>query len=162
MVNGCLLCKKSAESNQHIFLHCETTRSVQFYFLNFYKLQWFFHDSVRSNIWEWRKKKCENSSIKNKIWDLFSFAICWAMWNEGNARLFNGQYKTQEELIDSVKISIFNCCFGTYIFGNISINSVLNNWEDVTAQLGRQLIFLDSLLVFIFGFSLLIFLVVLY
>ncbi|XP_026377646.1 uncharacterized protein LOC113271938 [Papaver somniferum] len=33
-VNGCVLCKKSAESNQHFFLHCDTTREIWFYFLS--------------------------------------------------------------------------------------------------------------------------------
>ncbi|XP_026417235.1 uncharacterized protein LOC113312713 [Papaver somniferum] len=41
-VNGCLLRKKSVESNQHLFLHCDTTRELWFYFLGAYNLQWVF------------------------------------------------------------------------------------------------------------------------
>ncbi|XP_026377858.1 uncharacterized protein LOC113272188 [Papaver somniferum] len=103
VVNGCLLCKKAAESNQHIFLHCETTRNV---------------------IWEWRRKKGAAISIKKWIWDIYPFAIWWAIWIERNDRLFNGRYKTLDSIINGVKTLVFNCCVGRDIFQGYSLNTV--------------------------------------
>lgn len=37
LVNGCLLRKKHAEANRHLFLHCKNTWSIWLYFLNGYK-----------------------------------------------------------------------------------------------------------------------------
>ncbi|XP_026459983.1 uncharacterized protein LOC113360727 [Papaver somniferum] len=75
VVNGCLLCKRAAETNQDIFLHCDTTRSVWHYFLKYYKLQWVFQDCVKNTIWEWRKKKGTTRAIRKRIWDIYPFAI---------------------------------------------------------------------------------------
>ncbi|XP_026420434.1 uncharacterized protein LOC113316481 [Papaver somniferum] len=93
VVNGCLLCKKAAETNQHIFLHYDTTRLVWHYFLKYYKLQWVFQDCVKNIIWEWRKKKATSTSIRKRIWDMHQFAIWWEIWMERNERCFNGKYK---------------------------------------------------------------------
>ncbi|XP_026410661.1 uncharacterized protein LOC113305884 [Papaver somniferum] len=107
-VNGCLLCKKSAESNQHLFLHCDTTREIWFYFLSAYNLQWVFQGSVRNTLWEWRRKKGKNLSLKTKIWDMIPFAIWWAVWLERNSRVFNGRYNSTSNLKDGIKTLIYS------------------------------------------------------
>ncbi|XP_026383928.1 uncharacterized protein LOC113279448 [Papaver somniferum] len=128
MVNGCLLCKKAAKTNHHVFLHCETTRELWCFFLSGYSLQWVFQESVRDTIWEWKRKKGSQGSLKQRIWDIIPFAFWWAVWLERNVRVFNGKYKTLEESKDVVKILIFNWCTGTNIFEGISLNTVINNW----------------------------------
>ncbi|XP_026419393.1 uncharacterized protein LOC113315314 [Papaver somniferum] len=122
--------QKAAESNQHIFLHCETTRSVWHYFLSYYKLQWVFQDCVRNTIWKWRRKKGAARSIKKKIWDMYPFAIWWAGWIERNDRLFDDRYNPLDSIIDSVKVFMFNWCVGTDIFQGYPLNTVLQNLED--------------------------------
>ncbi|XP_026429065.1 uncharacterized protein LOC113325040 [Papaver somniferum] len=130
-VNGCLLCKRSAESNHHLFLHCEVTREIWYYFLGSYNLQWVFQETVRNTILERRKKKGRNLCLRTKIWDIIPFAIWWAVWLERNARVFNGKYNSVENMKDSVKAFIYNWCVGTSIFEGITLNMVLSNWEAV-------------------------------
>ncbi|XP_026400222.1 uncharacterized protein LOC113296100 [Papaver somniferum] len=103
-VNGCLLCKKSAESNQHLFLHCDTTREIWFYFLSHYNLQWVFQGSVRDTLWEWRRKKGGNVSLKTKIWDIIPFAIWWVVCLERNTRTFNGRSNSVDNLKDGLNL----------------------------------------------------------
>ncbi|XP_026430847.1 uncharacterized protein LOC113327957 [Papaver somniferum] len=131
MVNGFLLCKKDAETNHHIFLHCDTTRELWFFFLSIYSLQWVFQQSVRDTTWEWKRKKGSQGSLKQRIWDIIPFVIWWDVWLERNARFFNGKYKSVEELKDSIKMLIYNWCTGTDIFEGVFLNSVLNYWEVV-------------------------------
>ncbi|XP_026410319.1 uncharacterized protein LOC113305513 [Papaver somniferum] len=49
-VNGCLLCKKSAETSQHLFPHCEITTEMWNHFLKGYNLNWMFQENVRKTI----------------------------------------------------------------------------------------------------------------
>ncbi|XP_026451585.1 uncharacterized protein LOC113351892 [Papaver somniferum] len=82
-VNGCLLFTKSAETNNHLLLHCEKTRELWNYFMEGYGLQWVFqNDVIRNTIWEWRRKKGRNINLRSKFWDIIPFAIWWAVWLE--------------------------------------------------------------------------------
>lgn len=84
-------------------------------FLEMYKLQWVSQQSVRHMIWEYNNKMGTHLSRRSGLWDFFFiFTIWWTIWIKRKQKGFS-MTRNMNEIIDVVKIFMFNWYVLTYL-----------------------------------------------
>jgi len=82
----CCLCKKSAESIDHLLLHCEVARALWSYVFNLFGVEWVMPHSVLELLISWGA--AIGSRHAKEVWQLAPLCLLWCIWRERNARLF--------------------------------------------------------------------------
>ncbi|XP_010242092.1 PREDICTED: uncharacterized protein LOC104586522 [Nelumbo nucifera] len=93
---SCSLCGCSAESTDHLCLHCPFLAQLWNHLLKFLKVCWVMPRSVKKllccwHIVGWSKKK-------KTLWKMIPSAVMWCIWTERNRRVFSNKFLSLEDL----------------------------------------------------------------
>ena len=124
-MNWCYMCKKSGESVDHLLLHCEIVRSLWSEVLARVGLAWVMPEKVSEFLASWRGIR-GNSQIAY-IWKMLPICLWWCIWRERNARCFEDQERSMEEL----RILFFN----TLLHWSIVIDFQSRSFHDFLVSL---------------------------
>lgn len=101
----CCLCKGAAEDIDHILLHCRFAREI---WLRIFRL---FHCvGAVPKTWadflviKWKFRKSDKRL--KFLWRYSTMATMWQIWLERNRRIFEGKYKTDEDIWSYIKNQI--------------------------------------------------------
>nr|CAD1827183.1 unnamed protein product [Ananas comosus var. bracteatus] len=103
----CVLCRKEAETLDHLFFLCQYAKSLwnQLLRLPLMTRQLTSGTSgVLPEHWS-RTRNAFSGSFKNDF-DLIFIASCWALWNERNKRLFEDRLNQSEFLGQSILCTV--------------------------------------------------------
>ncbi|KAG6733581.1 hypothetical protein I3842_01G232100 [Carya illinoinensis] len=89
VMDWCYICKKSGESTDHLLLHCEIAMTLWNEVFTQLGLAWVMPAYWRA-IWG-------NSQIAS-IWKMIPICLWWCIWRERNARSFEDQERSLDEL----------------------------------------------------------------
>lgn len=112
--NWCCLCKADAESTSHLFLHCPWVRYFWDHFISRFGVCWVQPDSLKNLLCWWPKQDLGlHKKGGKKMWGLILAALCWAIWEERNRRIFEGVSKESHFVLDATLSRIYNWLFVT-------------------------------------------------
>jgi len=90
--NWCCLCIDGAESVNHLFIHSTWASYYWHFFMSRFGVSWASPNSFRCFL------GCRpgqdlgvRSQLWRKMWVMLSAAVCWAIWEERNSRIFEGK-----------------------------------------------------------------------
>jgi hypothetical protein len=75
------MCKKSGESIEHLFLHCEVARDLWSYILTLFGVEWVMPRMVLELL-------TSGYGPAKEVWRLVPLCLMWCIWRERNARHF--------------------------------------------------------------------------
>lgn len=102
MANTCSLFYPQAESMDHLFLHCLITSSVWLLFIARFKRSWIMLESIASLL-RWNGERVGDLLPRGRVlWSCNSFIVCWSVWMEHNARIF------ERVVCDPLKLPVQN------------------------------------------------------
>lgn len=94
------------ESVDHLLIHCAMASEIWAFFLNHLRVSWSFPNHFCELILGWWINDLEG--LPSIIWSTLPSAICWGLWKERNAWIFEGVRKNLVELALSIYRSLFN------------------------------------------------------
>lgn len=128
-INVFCLCKQGAESNAHLFLTCSFTTQIWRYFCL---------ESGRSvNLTGTTLDITKNwsttcLSLRGKeVWIRLYAAIFWVTWLERNNRTFNSKERKVEDIINDIKLKVFQWESYTPCMSGFSTTDVIVNWREL-------------------------------
>lgn len=100
----CILCNESAETSEHLLLHCNFSWKLWSWWLAIWKVSWVFPLSLHDAFKQW--KLFGHGEFFNKVWSAIFFILIWTLWKERNARIFNNSSSSLNELKELVLLRI--------------------------------------------------------
>ncbi|XP_010279234.1 PREDICTED: uncharacterized protein LOC104613207 [Nelumbo nucifera] len=94
---SCSLCGSSAESTDHLCIHCPYSTQLWNHFLNSLKVCWVMPRSVKELLCCWQLMGL--SKKKKAVWKMVPIVVVWSIWTERNTRIFSNKILSPEELI---------------------------------------------------------------
>ncbi|XP_042481160.1 uncharacterized protein LOC122061743 [Macadamia integrifolia] len=104
MASRCSLCGKDEESMSHLFYNCEFARSLWRAFCEGFDVQWKPYMDMLSFI-AWWKQTAKNLHFK-KVWITGFSLVPSVIWQERNARIFEGVSKSSRHCFAMIKSEI--------------------------------------------------------
>ncbi|WMV45978.1 hypothetical protein MTR67_039363 [Solanum verrucosum] len=86
IVSWCSLCRNTAETNQHLFLHCNFTTQIWAIFLSLTKTNWTMPEHTADLLSCWIRRG--GSTSQKAWWRIIPNCIWWTIWKERNSRNF--------------------------------------------------------------------------
>lgn len=86
IVSWCSLCENVAETNQHLFLHCNFTTQIWAIFLSLTKTNWTMPENTADLLSCWIRRG--GSKSQKAWWRIIPHCIWWTVWKERNSRNF--------------------------------------------------------------------------
>lgn len=115
LVSRCYLCQESAESVNHLFLHCAVAAGIWHMFLSLFSLNWVMPQTIREVVVSWGHLTVDGA-IRN-TWRMIPACIFWCLWTERNQRCFEGISTPNRSLKAK-------CLFSLFCWSNLSyVNS---------------------------------------
>ncbi|XP_059301783.1 uncharacterized protein LOC132053687 [Lycium ferocissimum] len=125
LCSRCFLCGETAETVNHLFLHCKFTQQLWRIFLNLKGIAWTMPSKVSEALKSWEEAGLQAKN-RNR-WRIVPASIWWAIWKERNSRCF----ESIENGVQKVKLNcILLLCFWcnqAYSDDTISIIDVLDS-----------------------------------
>jgi hypothetical protein len=90
------MCKQSGESINHLLLYCQVARVLWSVVLTLFDVTWVMSEGLVDLLVCWRSQ-CGNISAK-EVWRIAPLCLMWIIWRERNARCFEDQDRSMEEL----------------------------------------------------------------
>lgn len=127
LASQCLLCKESVEDIEHLFCRCPVTSQVWDYFRPSQDA------SSRGTVGEILLNWCpQNSSLHGTLIRSFiPHALVWLLWKERNARCFDEEGITVQQLISRIKECVWGWHLGVDSASKVSIESIMFNWHSM-------------------------------
>jgi len=101
----CSLCRRCLETGNHLFVECRFTRRI-WAVLSF----WLGEPSLHPTNWkctnsvhEWWSEIAATRGVSCKGLKSLVILVCWEVWNECNARIFNGTEAPSFVLTEKIK-----------------------------------------------------------
>jgi hypothetical protein len=88
----CCMCQMSGESVNHLLLHCPVAWELWSVVLTLFGITWVMPRGVGDLLSCWHGPR--NKSEAGKIWKMTPHCLLWCIWQERNARTFNGVEKS--------------------------------------------------------------------
>ncbi|XP_074277667.1 uncharacterized protein LOC141601296 [Silene latifolia] len=104
MVNWCILCKGSLETHQHIFSTCSFTQKIWHDIYTWLGLTGRSTDPTDELLWcaaKQHSRHWKNGWIRSSI-----AAICYQLWHERNARIFQGVEHTEAQILHIIRFNV--------------------------------------------------------
>ncbi|XP_058099688.1 uncharacterized protein LOC131244039 [Magnolia sinica] len=102
----CLMCMESAESIDHLFIHCSFARKVWRYFLRSSNMPGVMLASMESLLWAWHWRSGRKDA-KAKWRDL-RMAILWVIRRERNGWCFRNEPSSAERVVGIINGYVFD------------------------------------------------------
>lgn len=122
VLDWCCMCKKLGESVDHLLVHYEVAKVMWDDFFSRVKLSWVMPCRLVDFLASWRGLYSDSQVAA--IWRLVPICMCWCIWRKRNARCFNDQERTMDEL----KVFFFKSLFlwaGAIVCNGLSIHDLL-------------------------------------
>ncbi|XP_026415834.1 uncharacterized protein LOC113311203 [Papaver somniferum] len=126
--NLCSLCNNVLEFGTHLFWNCRFTHQVWAYFFAQESMQFPTFSSLL-NLFKNKWSSVATQNDGKEIWKRIPASVCWNVWNERNARTFNGKKRTVEAIIADSKISAFHWAAKNLTYTNLLHHDVISNWR---------------------------------
>ncbi|XP_019055998.1 PREDICTED: uncharacterized protein LOC109115886 [Nelumbo nucifera] len=123
---SCSLCGSSAESTDHLCIHCPFSSQLWSHFL-----RWVMPRSVKELLCCW--KLMGLSKKKKTVWKTIPIAVFWSIWSERNRRIFCNKASSPEEIIQKTVGKLMYCVFVSEDFRNCNVSAVFlsRSWWNV-------------------------------
>ncbi|KAL5549263.1 hypothetical protein UlMin_004494 [Ulmus minor] len=110
--NMCAMCKKDAETADHLFLHCMTARYLWVKVLGEVGLYWVDPATVKGIMLD-RTLGFGRNKMAQTLWNCMVFSLLWNIWMERNSRIFEDKESVLEDIYEKAKFSaLFIGCSG--------------------------------------------------
>lgn len=106
LINRCTLCKSTEESVRHLFNDCAFSQLVWRFFGISFGVNFLSEPDIDGKLKV--KPSTALSHIGKLYWETCIHAISWAIWMERNNRIFEESQKNIHQLIDEVKLLIWD------------------------------------------------------
>ena len=97
----CLLCEAQEETMEHLLNNCTFTSWLWDLFVAIFQQSVRDRRSIFSTLINWRKNFA-NNEILNSTWALIPSFIIWNVWKDRNTRIFNGEKKPLQHLLELI------------------------------------------------------------
>lgn len=107
IVDGrCVMCSNSNENIDHLLRTCRFSADIWGYmFLNFAGSNC-LQGQILDGLKNW---KCQDLSvIGSRLWKRLMQGVCWSIWLKRNGRIFKGNARTVEKVIQSIKCHLWS------------------------------------------------------
>ena len=98
--NWCVMCRKSSESVNHLFLHCSVAQKVWTVIIQKFNIIWVLPQDVNhlieGDFLLGREKRTK------LLWPLVIYAVLWSLWSERNQRIFKDREESLGNILDSI------------------------------------------------------------
>ncbi|XP_074293211.1 uncharacterized protein LOC141620172 [Silene latifolia] len=96
IINHCCLCEEQSESHKHLFFHCQFSRIVWQYLLEWMKLSGRSFDYWTELCWLNRRSRKKHWKCS---WAKCCIAAVYYIWQERNYRIFSGRRRTVQHVL---------------------------------------------------------------
>ncbi|KAL3366928.1 hypothetical protein AABB24_011580 [Solanum stoloniferum] len=125
LCSRCFLCGETAETVNHLFLHCKYTQQIWSIFLNRKGISWTMPRKVTEVLMSWEE---EGVHAKDRSrWRIIPSAIWWAIWKERNSRCFESIVNNVQKVKLSCILFLVFWCNQLYSNDTTSIIDVLDS-----------------------------------
>ncbi|KAK9688853.1 hypothetical protein RND81_09G016000 [Saponaria officinalis] len=108
LVNRCSLCKGNGECHRHLFFKCPYSKLVWSSLLNWMRISSHGYDLISELYWT---RRCGHNSHWKTGWFRGCLAAAvYFIWNERNARIFNGRERRPPQLVSAIKYVVAIRC----------------------------------------------------
>ncbi|KAL5538425.1 hypothetical protein UlMin_043523 [Ulmus minor] len=128
--NRCAMCKKDAETADHLFLHCMTARYLWVKVLGEVGLYWVAPATVKGIMLD-RTLGFGRNKMAQTLWNCMVFSLLWNIWMERNSRIFEDKESVLEDIYEKAKFSALLWAFTDKSFKGFSFSLLAFNWKDV-------------------------------
>jgi hypothetical protein len=98
VINRCSMCKKTEESVDHLFFHCDVAFALWYSLFSRFGLSWVMPRRVIDLLACWWSSGRSRSAT---VWKMVLTWRFWCLWREKNNRSFEDVVMTSEELLSS-------------------------------------------------------------
>lgn len=100
----CSLCQRVSEDGHHLFVTCNYTYAVWLQMRNWMNVDFAVPGEVSLQISDWclKERLCCRKSYRGNFDSIFML-ICWMVWKECNARIFEHRFKTAVNLAEDIE-----------------------------------------------------------
>jgi len=125
LCSRCFLCKETAETVNHLFLHCPFTAHLWRIILNLKGIAWTMPGKITEALSSW-EGICSHAKDRSR-WRIVPACIWWTIWKERNSRCF----ESLENDVQKIKLNfiLLLCFWCNQIYSNdtVSIIDVLDS-----------------------------------
>ncbi|KAL5569671.1 hypothetical protein UlMin_026246, partial [Ulmus minor] len=119
--NRCVMCKKEAETADHLLLHCMTARYLWLKVLGEAGLYWVAPTSVKGLMLD-RTLGFGRNKMAQTLWNCMVFSLLWNIWMERNSRIFEDKESVLEDIYEKAKFSALLWAFTDKSFKGFSFS----------------------------------------
>ncbi|KAL5725553.1 hypothetical protein ACHQM5_008688 [Ranunculus cassubicifolius] len=129
LINRCPFCKTEEETGQHLFLECQVTQQLWEPFMSICDGDFVWNTDWASITGAVGHK--DLSELGKFYWKLIIHAICWGIWLERNARVFDGEERSIQQVIGSIKKLIWAWGLQDSIGRSVRSENVMFDWHSI-------------------------------
>ena len=96
VVDWCVMCKKEAESANHLLLHCEMAKVLWDGVFGKVGLCWVMPEAVMDLLTCWTNFQMHTCPQVAVAWKMLPLCIMWCIWWERNERCFNDRERNRD------------------------------------------------------------------
>ncbi|XP_048503205.1 uncharacterized protein LOC125498918 [Beta vulgaris subsp. vulgaris] len=101
---SCSFCKQHIEDEEHLFIHCELSRKLWYWWFALWDISWVLPRSLKDLFLQWNN--CHADCFFKKVWKATFCIILWTLWKERNARVFSNIVCSDKQLQDMVLLRL--------------------------------------------------------
>ena len=126
--NVCVMCFQSAETNSHLFLHCEVARFVWDKLFGIFGEYWV----CPADLGAFFANRCVGFGRRKDqkaLWYCAVLAILWCLWLERNDRIFKNKFLPPHLLWDRITFLSSLWVSSNGLFSGVSLSDIQRDWK---------------------------------
>eukprot|EP00268_Persea_americana_P040117 TRINITY_DN3976_c4_g2_i1.p1 TRINITY_DN3976_c4_g2~~TRINITY_DN3976_c4_g2_i1.p1 ORF type:complete len:127 (+),score=21.23 TRINITY_DN3976_c4_g2_i1:3-383(+) len=123
------MCLEDEETIDHLLLRCNNVVKICNTVISWLGCSWVFPEHVQDLFMAW--KSPIGTHRGKEMWKLSFLAVIWHIWEERNARCFEGVETNGESICGKIKFAVAQWVSINPIFRDYSVEQIIFNWEDV-------------------------------
>ena len=123
------MCLEDEENVDNLLLRCRCAVKVWNIVISWFGGKWVLLRSIQHHFEAW---KTPIGPPKGKeLWKLLFLSVIWHIWEDRNARCFEGTKSKEEILCDKIKFSVAQWVKTNPIFKDCPSDQIMYNWSAI-------------------------------